>query len=82
MSDKYMYEGQDFAKYDTNENWKETRDIADMLCDLANIPSDNNIRDGAETAIRNIKFMAEGNNHKTWKILYNVLVRALEHNEG
>lgn len=82
MSDKYVYEGKGFAKYDTNENWKETRDIADMLCDLANIPSDNNVRDGAETAIRNIKFMAEGNNHKTWKIFYNVLVSALEHNEG
>lgn len=78
MSDKYMYEGQDFSKYDEGK-WMTTKDIADMLCDLANVDSAT-IRDEVDTAILDIQDMAEGYD-KTMKVLYNVLIRIVEHNE-
>lgn len=78
MSDKYVYEGQDFAKYDERK-WMTTKDIADMLCDLANVDSAT-IRDEIDTAILDIQDMAEGWN-TTMKVLYNVLIRVVEHNE-
>lgn len=82
MSDKYVYEGQDFSKYD-EAKWmttKDTKDIADMLCDLANVDSAT-IRDEVDMAIFDIQNMAEGWN-TSMKVLYNVLIRAVEHNEG
>lgn len=77
MSDKYMYEGQDFAKYD-EAKWMTTKDIADMLCDLANVDSAT-IRDEVDMAIFDIQDMAEGWN-TSMKVLYNVLIRVVEHN--
>lgn len=79
MSDKYVYEGQDFSKYD-EAKWLTTKDIADMLCDLANVDSAT-IRDEVDMAIFDIQDMAEGWN-TSMKVLYNVLIRAVEHNEG
>lgn len=79
MSDKYVYEGQDFSKYD-EAKWMTTKDIADMLCDLANVDSAT-IRDEVDMAIFDIQNMAEGWN-TSMKVLYNVLIRAVEHNEG
>lgn len=83
MSDKYVYEGQDFSKYDKAKwitTWMTTKDIADMLCDLANVDSAT-IRDEVDMAIFDIQDMAEGWN-TSMKVLYNVLIRAVEHNEG
>jgi hypothetical protein len=77
MSDKYVYEGKDFSKYD-EAKWMTTRDIADMLCDLANVDSAT-IRDEVDTAILDIQDMAEGWN-TSMKVLYNVLIRVVEHN--
>lgn len=77
MSDKYVYEGQDFSKYDEGK-WMTTKDIADMLCDLANVGSAA-IRDEVDTAILDIQDMAEDWN-TSMKVLYNVLIRVVEHN--
>lgn len=77
MSDKYVYEGQDFSKYD-EEKWMTTKDIADILCDLANVDSAT-IRDEVDMAIFDIQDMAEGWN-TSMKVLYNVLIRVVEHN--
>ena len=77
MSDKYVYEGQDFSKYN-EEKWMTTKDIADMLCDLANVDSAT-IRDEVDMAIFDIQDMAEGWN-TSMKVLYNVLIRVVEHN--
>lgn len=77
MSDEYVYEGQDFSKYDEGK-WTTTKDIADMLCDLANVDSAT-IRDEVDMAIFDIQDMAEGWN-TSMKVLYNVLIRVVEHN--
>lgn len=77
MSDKYVYKGQDFSKYN-EEKWMTTRDISDMLCDLANVDSAT-IRDEVDMAIFDIQDMAEGWN-TSMKVLYNVLIRVVEHN--
>lgn len=77
MSDKYVYEGQDFSKCD-EEKWMTTKDIADMLCDLANVDSAT-IRDEVDMAIFDIQDMTEGWN-TSMKVLYNVLIRVVEHN--
>jgi hypothetical protein len=78
MSNKYMYEGQDFSKYD-EEKWMTTRDISDMLCDLADIDSEA-IRNEVDMAIFDIQDIVEGWN-TSMKVLYNVLIRIVEHNE-
>lgn len=78
MSNKYMYEGQDFSKYD-EEKWMTTRDISDMLCDLANVDSAT-IRDEVDMAILDIQDMTEDWD-TNMTVLYNVLIRIVEHNE-